>query len=122
MNLNKILSAVVVLSCMISFLSGCASSERMARMSGGVVDSYSVPQKHRIRSEKYRKVADYAHGRDNAKATLDPNAALVNLWPFFFRSNQYFSILWPFIDFDPYGMAVRPLYNHEGDDYSILFP
>ncbi len=91
-------------------------------MSGGVMQSYSAPKAHRLRSEKYRQTADYARGRDLANNHLDVNATLVNLWPFFFRSNQYYSILWPFMDFDPFGMAVRPFYNHEGDDYSILFP
>ena len=52
----------------------------------------------------------------------DLNESLVNIWPFYFRSKDYFSILWPFIDFDPYGIAIRPLYNQEGDDHSILFP
>ena len=36
-------------------LTACASSERMIRMSGGVLDSYSIPEKHRLRSEKFRK-------------------------------------------------------------------
>jgi len=116
MNRTKRLLSVTLLT----LLCGCASSERMGRMSGGVFGSYGEPKAHRIRSEKYRKIADYGHGRDENKHRVTPT--VVNLWPFFFRSDAYFSILWPFADFDPYGMAIRPFYNHEGDDYSILFP
>ena len=35
-------------------LSGCASSERMSRMSGGVFQEYSAPKSYRIRSEKFQ--------------------------------------------------------------------
>lgn len=90
----------------------------MARLSGGVVQEYSAPQDHRLRSMKYQaKTRKYAK-----KQGKFAEKSLVNIWPFFYRSDSYFSILWPFVDFDPYGMAVRPFYNHEGDDYSILFP
>ena len=36
-------------------LSGCVSSQRMARMSGGVFDEYSAPPSYRLRSKKSRK-------------------------------------------------------------------
>ena len=106
------------------FIAGCASSERMARLSGGVIDEYSVPKSYRVRSEKYMKVTQASLKDRSAKQKKigDLNESLVNIWPFYFRSQNYFSIMWPFIDFDPYGMAIRPIYNHEGDDYSILFP
>ncbi|MBR2426167.1 MAG: hypothetical protein IKB16_05430 [Lentisphaeria bacterium] len=109
---------------LIFLLSGCASSERMARLSAGIVDEYSVPKSYRTRSEKYMKVTQkQLKDRSAAKQKIgDLNESLVNIWPFYFRSKDYFSILWPFIDFDPYGMAIRPLYNQEGDDHSILFP
>ena len=108
---------------LVLLLASCASSERMVRMSGGVIDSYSIPEKHRLRSEKFRKTEQNAGSR-KALNEMEPgtDGTLVNLWPFFFRSRQYFSILWPLADFDPYGMAVRPFYNQEGDDKSILFP
>ena len=105
-------------------LSSCASSERMVRMSGGVLDSYSIPEKHRLRSEKFQKTEQNAGSRKALNET-EPggvDGTLVNLWPFFFRSREYFAILWPLADFDPYGVAVRPFYNQEGDDKSILFP
>ena len=50
---------------------GCASSERMVRMSGGVLDSYSAPQKHRLRSEKSRKLSQHARARDERDVALD---------------------------------------------------
>ena len=106
------------------FIAGCASSERMARLSGGVIDEYSVPKSYRVRSEKYMKVTQSSLKDRSAKQKKigDLNESLVNIWPFYFRSQDYFSIMWPFIDFDPYGIAIRPLYNQEGDDHSILFP
>ena len=104
-------------------LCSCASSERMVRMSGGVLDSYSIPEKHRRRSEKFRKMEQSTGSRKSLnEAEPGGDGNLVNLWPFFFRSREYFSILWPLADFDPYGLAIRPFYNQEGDDYSILFP
>ncbi|MBR1951295.1 MAG: hypothetical protein IKA32_01870 [Lentisphaeria bacterium] len=106
----------------ILFLCGCASSERMARLSGGVVQEYSVPGKHRLRSVKFQKKTASFSGEENKKRSDFAEKSLVNIWPFFFRSDDYYSVLWPFFDYDPYGLAVRPFFNKEGDDYSILFP
>ena len=105
-------------------LCGCASSERMTRLSGGVVDEYSAPKSYRIRSQKYQKVTPKlsSPGRSEKLKIAGLDDTLVNIWPFFFRSNNYWNILWPMIDCDDYGFAIRPFYNHEGDDYSILFP
>ena len=105
-------------------LSSCASSERLTRMSGDVFSEYSAPQKYRIRSEKYQAKSrtmssdkKISHGK---AAKFDDT--LINIWPFFFASNNYWCALWPMIDCDPYGFAVRPLFNKEGNDLSILFP
>ncbi len=109
---------------LMTVLAGCASSDRMARMSAGVFDEYSAPKSSRIRSEKYQKMSrefSSSH-RANKVDVAGMNDTLVNIWPFFFRSNAYWTILWPFIDKDDYGFAIRPFYNHEGDDYSVLFP
>lgn len=104
-------------------LSGCASSERAFRMSGGVLDTYSAPKSYRTRSAKFQKMEQMSiPHRANKPEVAGINDALVNIWPFYFRNRNYFSILWPMIDWDPYGMAFRPFYNQEGDDYSILFP
>jgi len=103
---------------------GCASSDRMARLSGGVLDEYAPPPATRLRAERYRKqpqnLASFERANRSGIAAVD--APPLNLWPFFFRSADYWTLLWPLIDKDPYGFAVRPFYNHEGDDYSILFP
>ena len=105
-------------------LTGCASSDRMMRTSGGVLSEYSAPKSARIRSEKYQRVSRELSSsvRSNKVKVSGLDDTLINIWPFFFRSNAYWTVLWPFIDCDPYGFAVRPFYNHEGDEYSILFP
>jgi len=46
----------------------------------------------------------------------------VNVWPVAYHQAGATSILWPMIDIDDQGFAIRPLYNKEGDDHSILFP
>ena len=100
---------------------GCASSERMNRMSGGVFQEYSAPKSFRIRSQKFQ-----AKTRALEKAGKvdvgDVEGTPVNVWPFFFSSDYYTSVLWPFIDWDQYGFAVRPFYNQEGDERAVLFP
>lgn len=105
-------------------LCGCASSDRMVRMSGGIIEEYSAPKSFRLRSEKYQaksKVLSSEKKLQTAKvAGLDDT--LVNIWPFFFAANSYWSVLWPMIDCDDYGFAVRPFFNKEGDDWSVLFP
>ena len=93
-------------------LAGCASSERMVRMSG-VLGSYEKPRSERVAGFS-------ATAARNELPALDDS--LINLWPFFYRNNLYTSILWPMIDSDPYGFAVRPFFNQEGNEYSILFP
>ena len=103
-------------------LCGCASSERMARLSGGVVQKHSAPRQERLRSVRFRK-GSAAQVRQGPPERLNfSERSLINVWPFFFRSDDYFSALWPVFDYDPYGMALRPFYNQEGDDRSILFP
>ena len=114
---KKIIYQISFIFCITS-LFGCASSDRMLRLSGGIAQEYSVPKQHRLRSAKYQiKTQNYSRVKHNFS-----KESLINLWPFFFRNDAYYSIFWPIVDYDPYGMAVRPFYCHEGDDYSILFP
>ena len=105
-------------------LSGCVSSQRMARMSGGVFDEYSAPPSYRLRSKKFQKKTPHADSinRANTQKVSGLNDTLINIWPFFFRNNAYWSVLWPFIDCDDYGFAIRPFYVQDGDEYSVLFP
>ncbi len=46
----------------------------------------------------------------------------INIWPFVYREGDFTSLMWPFADIDPYGVAIRPFYNQEGNEYSIMFP
>ena len=101
----------------IMFSSGCASSERMTRMSGGVFREYSMPKRQRLLS---RRFLERTHWHSRFVGTVENTP--VNAWPFFFGSENYHAILWPVIDWDAFGMAVRPFYNQEGDEYSVLFP
>jgi hypothetical protein len=102
-------------------LAGCASSERMNRMSGGVFQEYSAPKSYRIRSQKFQaKSRRLESGRTDRIGQVEN--APVNVWPFCFSSDYYTAILWPFIDWDDYGFAVRPFYNQEGDERAVLFP
>ena len=109
----SLLSAIALLAALLA--SSCASSERMNRISWDS-DSYSAPKSSRISGGKF----------DDAVASLRAPVGLkdrqVNIWPFCTVNSRYVSILWPFIDWDDFGMAVRPFYNQEGNDRSILFP
>lgn len=108
----------------LALAAGCASSDRMARMSGGVVSEYSAPSKLRMRSAKFQaKTSALESPRHASRAALSGiDGSPVNVWPLFFSAPEYWSVLWPMIDCDPYGFAVRPFVNVEGDDRSILFP
>ncbi len=93
-------------------LCSCASSERMLRLSGG---ASRPPDASRLASSRW------SHS-NRITRPLDLGGELVNLWPFYYRNNDYVSALWPVFDYDGYGLAVRPFFNCEGDEYSILFP
>jgi len=77
------------------FLISCASSERMMRVS-----PFESPSAN----------SDNNFGNN------------VNLWPAYYRNQGFTSVCWPMIDHDAQGMAIRPFYNHDKDEYSILFP
>ena len=116
-------SGIIFLACCVVFLlSSCASSERMSRLSGGVISEYSAPQKHRLRKKSFQQKTKTFSSDKKGDQHSFAQKSLINIWPFFFRSDDYFSILWPFIDYDKYGFAVRPILNKEGEDISILFP
>ena len=109
----SLLSVLALLAALLA--SSCASSERMNRI-GWDSDAYSAPKSSRISGGRF----------DDAVASLRTPVGLqdrqVNVWPFCTVNSRYVSILWPFIDWDDFGMAVRPFYNQEGNDCSILFP
>ncbi len=45
-----------------------------------------------------------------------------NLWPLYYHNNDFYSVMWPFFDLDSKGWSLRPFYNRDGNDYSVLFP
>lgn len=103
-------------------LASCASSERLMRISA--IQSYTPPKHSRIDgfSSLPASYRQYKTAPADRRNELDFNASLINIWPVFFRGGEYYSALWPMIDGDPYGFAVRPFYNQEGNEYSVLFP
>jgi hypothetical protein len=46
----------------------------------------------------------------------------LNLWPLAFSAGGGTSILWPLVDFDANGFAVRPLVSHDKHDWDFLWP
>ena len=73
-------------------LAGCASSERMNRMSGGVFQEYSAPKSYRIRSEKFQaKTRRLESGRTDRIGHVENTP--VNVWPFCFSSDYYTAVL-----------------------------
>ncbi|MDT8389365.1 MAG: hypothetical protein RRC34_02535 [Lentisphaeria bacterium] len=50
------------------------------------------------------------------------SAERVNLWPLAYHDAEATSVLWPVIDIDDKGFAIRPLFNKDEHNYSILFP
>jgi hypothetical protein len=57
---------------------------------------------------------------ERGQILTDPDR--VNVWPLAYKNKDRLSLLWPIVDIDENGFAVRPLFNKEKDDYSVLFP
>ncbi len=108
--LRHSLLAAICAAAVLSTVS-CASSRRMITLS-----AFSSSAELAARRSKF------AGNAENAPPAVDKTARRVNIWPLFYSRSEFVSILWPMIDYDKYGMAVRPFYNQEGDEYSILFP
>ena len=70
-------------------------------------------------SRRMMKISPFHEGGDEL-TVADPDR--VNLWPLAYKDQDRLSLLWPIVDFDSEGFAVRPLINKEGDDISLLFP
>lgn len=54
--------------------------------------------------------------------TKEESSERVNLWPLAFAAGGGASILWPLVDVDPNGFAVRPLVSHDRSDWDFLYP
>ena len=113
---QKVFSSFPAIMLVLLF-AGCASSERMMRLSPASARAYSAPDAKRLKSVSYRNME-----RPEVKNKTLADENVINVWPFFLKNDYFHSILWPFIDYDQYGVAVRPFYNKEGDEHSILFP
>lgn len=74
-------------------LGGCMSSERMTRIS-----PLSEEDGARMSSER------------------------TNAWPIYYNAGTGISVLWPFMDFDKDGWALRPFYAENKDERSVLWP
>ena len=46
----------------------------------------------------------------------------INLWPLYYQEGKNQSILFPLIDIDDRGFAVRPFYHKDNDEHGILWP
>ncbi len=91
---KRVFLSLIFLFLFAGLLTGCASSRRLAR-----INSEQALQR---------------------KNSINGNA--VNLWPFFLAGQNYFSVLWPFIDWDSRGFSVRPFVNKEDNEWALLFP
>ena len=80
-------------------LCSCASSERMMRLTGDA-SAYSAPKADRLKGmESLPRLPQKVRSR--------MPGGEINLWPFFFSHRDYWNALWPMIDCDDYGFAVR---------------
>ena len=113
---QKVFSSFSAIMLVLLF-AGCASSDRMMRLSPASARENSAPDAKHLKSVSYRNME-----RPEVKNKTFAEENVINVWPFFLKNDYFHSILWPFIDYDQYGVAVRPFYNKEGDEHSILFP
>jgi hypothetical protein len=97
----------MLVAAMALTLAGCASSDRMMRVSPMSEPSESGSSVSKI-------------GARDAHDTLREDR--VNAFPLVYLNGAMHSVLWPFIDWDEQGLAIRPFYNREGENQSVLFP
>ena len=69
-------------------------------------------------SRRMMRVTPFANDAD----AQGPKSERTNLFPLFYTNGTVNSAIWPIIDWDEQGFAVRPLYNVDGNEHSILFP
>lgn len=74
----------------VATLAGCASGERMVRLS--------------------------PFGDD------EPAPDRINLWPLWYADGAKNAVLWPLVDWDDHGFAVRPLAARDDDELDLLWP
>lgn len=101
----KILPGILSVCLLSTLLCSCASSNRMMRVSPFTEES-----------------SDKITNSSGPQYQIDRDGSRINTWPMLYKINDKTSILWPMIDSDKKGFAVRPFYNQEGKEYSIMFP
>lgn len=87
-------------------LSGCASSDRMIRLSP-------------LAPAAAKSAGDAHESRLGARTLTDDR---VNAFPLYYAAGGMTSVCWPLADWDERGWAVRPFYNRDGQNQSVLFP
>ncbi len=109
----------LVATCSLVLMVSCASSRRMVRSSPFADESESnIRQTAKSGTDSSLKLA---RKTDN-QLDLNVDQERVNFWPLVYRRPELFTILWPMADFDKNGMAIRPFYVKDGDEYSVIFP
>lgn len=119
--MSRMILSVIAGLLSVILLASCASSKRMARMSGGMFGDSFLPEYEYI-DESCQKLPSKMIERKKYEITAGIDDSIINIWPFFYRNRNYFSFVWPLIDYDRFGFAVRPFFNKEGNEYSVLFP
>lgn len=119
--MNRMILSVISGLLSVILLSSCASSKRMSRMSGGMFGDSLLPEYEYIDGSRQILPSKMIERR-KYEMTAGIDDSIINIWPFFYRNRNYFSFVWPLIDYDRFGFAVRPFFNKEGNEYSVLFP
>jgi hypothetical protein len=99
--MNKAMLAAAAL-----MIAGCASSERMSRISP-------------LAAQQPASASDGKSPQEHTTSLADDR---VNVFPLYYGAAGVHAVLWPLVDWDSRGFAVRPLYNREGENASVLFP
>ena len=117
--LTRRTAITIATACSLILTVSCASSRRMARSSPFSDEpESSIRQTAKSGTDSSLKLA---RKTDNPP-DLNVNQERINFWPLVYSRPELFTILWPMADFDKNGMAVRPFYVRDGDEYSVLFP
>ncbi len=55
-------------------------------------------------------------------STASGDSERANLWPLAFVDRDRTAVLWPLMDFDKHGFAVRPLVSKDDSEWDVLYP
>ncbi len=112
---NKLRVVIVSVFCisLAVILSSCVSSRRMMKIS-----PFSSAESRVQSAKNDEKVTS----KKQEPFVLEVDKERINGWPFLYLQPEFTSILWPFADFDKNGVAVRPFYVQDKNEYAIMFP